>query len=230
MLDQWRADVRLAVRRLARTAAFTNVAVFTLALGFSGVTVMFALMQGVLLRPLPVHEPHRVVVAWKELRASGFTHYPFGDTEIDDVEAESRLFESVAGVTRNGVGRRVVTFEGVSTFVRDAFVPGGFFEVLGVEPIVGRTLTREDGRDGAERVTAISHGLWQRRYGGAPDVVGRRVTVADLSYTIVGVGLSRSLLNFASGGLPVSAPSRLFYATSATAPSGGASASKAPTR
>ena len=187
MLDQWRADLRLACRRLAQTTGFTGVAVCTLALGFSGVTVMSALMQGVILRPLPVHEPDRVVVAWKELRASGFTHYPFGDVEIEDVGAESRLFEGVAGVTRNGVGRRVVTVDGVSSFVRDALVTGGFFEVLGVDPVLGRTLTREDDREGTERVMVISHGLWERRYGGALDVVGRRETLGEQSYAIVGV-------------------------------------------
>ena len=187
MLDQWGADLRLAGRRLARAAASTTAAVLMLALGFSGVTVMFALMQGVLLRPLPVDEPDRVVVAWKELRSSGFTHYPFGDTEIEEVGAESRLFERVAGVTRNGVGRRAMTVDGVSAFVRDAFVTGGFFDVLGVQPMLGRTLAREDDLDRAEPVMVISHGLWQRRYGGVFDVVGRRATLYEQSYLIVGV-------------------------------------------
>jgi predicted permease len=187
MLDQWRTDLRLACRRLTRTSAFTCVAVLTLALGLSGVTLMFALVQGVLLRPLPVDDPHRVVVAWKELRTSGFAHYPFGNVEIEEVALASRLFDQVAGVTRNGVGRRVMTGDDVSAYVSDAFVTGGFFEVLGVDPVLGRTFTRDDDRDGAARVIVISHGLWQRRYGGALDVVGRRVTLAAQSYTIAGV-------------------------------------------
>lgn len=187
MLDQWRANLRLACRRLVGGNASTSVAVLTLALASSGVTVMFALVQGVLLRPLPVHDPHRVVVAWKELRASGFTHFPFGDTEIEEVGRESRLFEDVAGVTRNGVSRTVVTVDGVSSYVLGALVTGGFFDVLGVEPVLGRTITREDDVDGAAPVTVISHGLWRRMYGGAPDVLGQRVTLDERPVTIVGV-------------------------------------------
>ena len=187
MLIQWRMEFGLACRRLARTKVFTGVAVITLALGFSGVTIMFALMQGVLLRPLPVHEQHRVVVAWKELPSSGFTHYPFGDVEIEEVAAESRLFDHVAGVSRNGVGRRVVTVDGASIYVRDALVTGGFFDVLGVTPVLGRTIVPEDDREGAEPVVMISHGFWQRRYGSVLDVIGRRVTLAAKPLTIVGV-------------------------------------------
>lgn len=187
MLDQWRADLKDACRRFARAKTATSVAVCTLALGFSAVTLIFALMQGVLLRPLPIPESDRVILASKELRSSGFTNYPFGDVQIDEVRAESRLLEAVGGVNRNGVARSVMTVDGTASYASVGFVMGGFFQVLGVEPLLGRSLTREDDLEGAERVVTVSHGFWQRRYGGALDVVGRRITLSERPFTIVGV-------------------------------------------
>ena len=186
MLENRRQDLRLAWRGLCHAKAFTTAAILTLALGIAGTTVMFALIQGVLLRPLPVRAQERLIVAWKELRASGYAHYPFGNTEIEEVARASRLLESVAGVTSNGVARWVVVEDGVSSYVTGAWVTGGFFDVLGVDPLLGRTLTRAD-EDGSEQVLVISHGLWQRRYGGSRDVIGRRVSVDDRPFTIVGV-------------------------------------------
>ena len=180
-------DFRFACRGLWRAKAFTGAAVVTLALGIAGTTVMFALIQGVLLRPLPVHEQDRLIVAWKEARTSGSAQYPFGNVEIESVAEASQLLETAAGVTRNGVGRSVVTDDGVSNYANVALVTGGFFEVLGVQPILGRVLTPGDDVDGAENVLVISRGLWQRRYGGSRDVIGRRVMLSEQPFTIVGV-------------------------------------------
>jgi len=180
-------DFRFACRGLWRAKAFTGAAVVTLALGIAGTTVMFALIQGVLLRPLPVHEQDRLIVAWKEVRTSGSAQYPFGNAEIESVAEASQLLETAAGVTRNGVGRSVVTDNGVSSYANVALVTGGFFEVLGVQPILGRALTPGDDVDGAENVLVISRGLWQRRYGGSREVIGRRVMLSEQPFTIVGV-------------------------------------------
>jgi predicted permease len=148
---------------------------------------MFTLIEGVLLRPLPVRDQASLIVAWKELPSSAFTQYPFGDTEIDRIAEAGRLLTDVAGVTRHGASRTVTVDNGVSSWVNGTLVTGGFFEVLGVEPILGRALTRADDVEGVERVLVISHGLWQRRYGGRRDVIGRRLTLDELSFTIVGV-------------------------------------------
>src|SRR5687768_2011021 len=101
MVEQWWQDLRLAWRGLWTAKGFTVAAVLTLALGIAGTTVMFALIRGVLLRPLPVHEQDRLIVAWKEVRTSGSARYPFGNTEIESLAAASQLLESAAGVTRN---------------------------------------------------------------------------------------------------------------------------------
>lgn len=180
-------DFRFAFRGLWRAKGFTGAAVLTLALGIAATTVMFALIQGVLLRPLPVHEQDRLIVAWKAVPASGSANYPFGDTEIETVAEESQLLESAAGVDRNGVGRTVVTDNGVSSYANVGLVTGGFFEVLGVQPILGRAFSTDDDKDGAENVIVISSGFWQRRYGGSREIIGRHVVIDERPFTVVGV-------------------------------------------
>ena len=180
-------DTRHAARALLRTPAFTGAAVLTLALGIAGTTVMFTLIRGVLLRPLPVHEQERLVVAWKVVPTSGSANYPFGDTEIEEVGRASQLLERTAGVTRNGVARSVVTDNGVSSYANVGLVTGGFFDVLGVQPVLGRAFTPDDNKDGAETVIVISSGFWQRRYGGSRDVIGRRLLMGERPVTIAGV-------------------------------------------
>jgi putative ABC transport system permease protein len=179
--------VRFAIRGLWRARGFSVVAIAILSLGMAGTTVMFALVQGVLLRPLPLPEPHRLVLAWKDLPSSGLSHHPFGAREIGRISSSSQLFEAVAGVDANGVGREVVAENAEASYVNSALVTGGFFAVLRVQAVLGRTLDERDDVDGAERVVAISHGLWQRRYGGSRDVVGRVVNLGDERFTIVGV-------------------------------------------
>ncbi len=180
-------DLKYALRGLLRNPGFAMIAVLTLALGIAGTTVMFALIQGVLLRPLPVHEQDRLILAWKEVRTSGSARYPFGNTEIEAVADNSQLLEKAAGVTRNGVQRSVVTANGVSTYANVALVTGGFFDVLGVQPILGRTLTLADEKDGAENVIVVTSGFWQRRYGASPEVVGRPLIIGEQPFRIVGV-------------------------------------------
>jgi putative ABC transport system permease protein len=180
-------DLHLAWRSLWRAKGFSTSAILTLALGIAGTTAIFTLIQGVLLRPLPVRDQGRLIVSWKELRSSGFGHYPFGDAEIEHAGEASRLLESVAGVTSNGALRWVVVENGMSQYVQGALVTGGFFDVMGVDALAGRALTRGEDKEGAEDVIVISHGLWQRRYGGSRDVIGGRVSINDRPFTIVGV-------------------------------------------
>lgn len=186
-VDTLQQDIRHACRALWRAKGFTLAAAVTLALGIAGTTVMFALIQGVLLRPLPVRDQDRLILAWRESPSSGAAQYPFGNTDIDMLGDASQLLERVGGVTRNGVSRSVMTAGGTASYVNVGLVTGGFFDVLGVQAQAGRTLTLADDRIGAEGVIVISSGLWQRGFGGASDVVGRRVTIGEQPFTIVGV-------------------------------------------
>jgi putative ABC transport system permease protein len=180
-------DLRLAWRGLRRAKGFTAAAVLTLAVGMAGVTSMFALIQGVLLRPLPMPQPDRLVAVWRELRATGSTHWPLHAAEFELIRDANRVFASVAAVGYNEPTQTEVV-EGTSAeYIHTARVSGDFFEVLGVPPFLGRTLSRADDRAGAENVLVLAHGLWKRRYGGDVDVIGRRLTVNEQRFVIVGV-------------------------------------------
>jgi putative ABC transport system permease protein len=180
-------DLRLAIRGLWRTKGFSVAAVVTLAIGIGGATVMFALVHGVLLRPLPLRDQDRIIVSWKELRGAASTHDAFGDREIAFVRDASRLIEMAAGVDANGVGRGLYTDDGGPSYAVMGLVAGPFFQVLGVDALLGRALTPADDVDGAEPVVVISHGLWTRRYARAPTVIGRKITIQEQRFTIVGV-------------------------------------------
>ena len=186
-IDSLVQDVRVAWRGLWRAKAFTATAVLTLGVGVAGATILLALVQGVLLRPLPVRDQDRVIVAWKTLPSANGAHYPFGDTAIAAVGRDSRLFESVGGVATRGIARWAAIDDASSGYVNGTLVTGSFFDVLGAVPQVGRALTAADDLPGSEQVVVISNGLWQRRYGGSPAVIGRRLTIEEQPFTIVGV-------------------------------------------
>jgi putative ABC transport system permease protein len=161
--------------------------VLALAVGIAGATVMFTLVQGVLLRPLAVPDQDRLVVGWKELRAGGLAHFPLRASEIDVLRRRSLTFERVAGVGYNGVWPSLAFEDGAPSSIDTVSVTGDFFAVLGVDPILGRALGPEDDVEGAAGALVLTHRLWQRRYGGALDVLGRRVTFAGWPFTVVGV-------------------------------------------
>ncbi len=187
IVEQWWHDVQLAGRGLRRAKAFTGAAVLTLAVGIAATTAMFALVQGVLLRPLPVREEERLVVAWMALPGPGATHWPFRAPDVEVIGKESRVLESVAGVSYYGAIHLVAVENGHASPISGAAVAGDFFRVVGVPPILGRALSPADDVKGAENVLVITHGLWQRRYGGSRDVIGRRVVVSERPFAIVGV-------------------------------------------
>jgi putative ABC transport system permease protein len=180
-------DLLLAWRALRRAKAFSLSAVLTLALGIAGTTAMFALMQGVLLRPLAVREQDQLIVAWKDVASTAPGHWPFLLPDVDVIRDGSRLLERVAGVGYNGATPTIVIEGASASYIKTALVTGEFFDVLGIDPFLGRALTRADDVAGAEHVMVISYGLWQRRYAGSRDAIGRRLTINEQPFTIVGV-------------------------------------------
>ena len=183
----WREDFRSVARGLLRSRAFAIAAVLTLAAGAAAALLVFTLVSSVLLRPLPVRDQHALIVAWRDLPASGYAHHPFGDRAIARAAADARHFAAVAGVDANGVGREILAGDGAGAAVNSAVVTGTFFDVLGVTPVIGRALTAADDVDGAEPVLVIGQDLWRTRFAGSPHVLGRRVTLSERRYTIVGV-------------------------------------------
>jgi putative ABC transport system permease protein len=187
MFDTLLQDLRYAIGSLRAAPRFALITISTLTVGIAATDAMYTLIDGVLLRPLPVREPNRLIVAWRELRAGDATHLPFFVPDVDIIRDSSKTLAAVAGVGFQGAGPFVIAERGSATYINGAAVTGEFFKVTGVEPVLGRTLNRDDDRTGAENVLMLTYGLWQRRYGGSADVLGRQVLVEEKPFTIVGV-------------------------------------------
>ena len=181
-------DVRYGLRTLARSPLFAAAAVLTLALGIGAAAAVFTLVNGVLLRPLPYADPARLVMVWTagDGARGRETQWPISVPNYVDLKAQSRSLASVAAFrfwpyTLAGDG--VAEPEMLSGSRADP----DLFATLGVRPLLGRGFTADDARPGGPRVAVIGHDLWQRRFGGAPDVLGRQVTLSGERFTIVGV-------------------------------------------
>ena len=180
-------DLVVAWRALWRAKPFATAAILTLGLGIAGVAVLLAFIQGVLLRPLPIRDQDRVIVAWKQLPSFSDSRLPFFGDAIKAAGEASRLLEAVGGVSMHAVQQWPVIDADSSGYVNGALVTGSFFDVLGTRPVIGRALSAADDEPGSERAIVISEGLWRRRYGASPSIVGRRVTIDELPFTIAGV-------------------------------------------
>ena len=168
------SDLKYAFRTLAKAPGFTAIAVLTLALGIGANTAIFTVVNGVLLRPLPYPAPHELVTLKSNQSVP----------ELADLQAQSQSFESLGGVSLQGAD---YAGGGEPVQLEVGLVTGDFFRVLGARTTIGRMITSEDDRFGGERVLVLSHGLWQRQFGGDADVLGKSITLAGQSYTIIGV-------------------------------------------
>jgi predicted permease len=183
-------DLRFAVRTLGRSPGFTAVAVATLALGIGANTAIFSLMDQVLLRLLPVHEPHRLVVLDGPGPFSGSTHsHSNSITELSHpLYLELSKLDVFAGVLAQYATAIHLAEGGQTEQVDGVLVSGTFFEVLGVRPAAGRLFTADDDRTpGAHPLVVLGHGFWTRRFAADPAVVGRTVHVNGQPMTVIGV-------------------------------------------
>ncbi len=185
LVDELGADLRYAVRTLRRSPGFTATAVLSLALGIGAVTAIFGLLDLLLLRPLPVRSPQELVhvttVGERGPARSGSSNSPW----FREVAARTDLFAD-AMLVRHDVYK--VGIDGRVEPITGQRVTGNYYTLLGVPAVLGRTLQPADQPDkGGGPVAVISYGLWQRRFGGNPDAIGRSITVDRQPYTIVGV-------------------------------------------
>jgi predicted permease len=183
MLEHLRADVRYAISWLRRSPAFTAVAIASLAIGIGFNTALFSIIDALLLRPLPIERPDRIVdVYTKGSDGDMFTTNSYPD--FVDLRAQNQVFTDMAGYSpaiaalKTGDQSRMAIGE---------VVTGNYFQLLGVRAAVGRTLLPEDDTPGAQRAVALSHRTWMRDYGGESSVVGRTLQIRGQAYTIVGV-------------------------------------------
>ena len=177
-----RNDLRFAFRQLLKDPGFTAVAVLTLALGIGANTAIFSVVNAVLLRPLPYPEPGQLV----QLRADrpGSPSSVIDSATFVEVKAQS---QSLARIAAYSGGDMTLTGAGPAEQVVSGAVTADFFPLLGVQPAVGRNFTQEEDTPNGPRAAILGHGLWQSRFGGDPDVLGRTITLNQQSYTVVGI-------------------------------------------
>ena len=181
-MDGWIQDLRVALRMLNKSPAFVVTALLTLALGIGANTALFSVVHAVLLRPLPFAEPERLYWVWS--RHTSTDRYPFQVPEFCDYRDQTRTLQAVAGfATWNGN----LTGDGEAQRLQGLRVSGNFHELLGVGALLGRTLRARDDTPGQEKVAVLSYGLWQRRFGGDPAIVGGSVTLNGEPFSVVGV-------------------------------------------
>src|SRR2546423_1190388 len=179
------SDVRYAARVLLKQPGFALVAVVTLALGIGANTAIFSVVDAALLRSLPYTDPARLVHLWETRRSRDFEQREASYPDFQDWRAQgAEVFEGVAGYAQNNF---TLLDEGTPERVRGAAVTANFFDVLGVRAARGRAFLEGEDAPGAERVVVLSHGLWQRRFGGAEKAIGKQIALDGEAYTVVGV-------------------------------------------
>jgi putative ABC transport system permease protein len=189
MMDRLIQDVRIGIRSLRRTPGFAATAVLTLALGIGLATAIFTVADAFLIRPLPVRDQHRVVVLWGAKRDGRFDKFPLLLEDARDFARRTRSLERVEFFSYGGAVP-VPIRDGSRVFrLRAALVSGGFFELLGTRPVLGRALRPEDDVRGAAPVVVLSHAAWRQHFGGNPQIVGQRLVLhaSGVAHTIVGV-------------------------------------------
>ncbi len=177
-------DLRYGLRMLAKSPGFTAVAVLTLALGIGANTAIFTYVNAILLRPLPIDDPDRMVFLWATNPSQGLNRNLVSAPDFADWRHRNRAFEDLTalfGATHN--------LTGVDEPVRVSSyrVSASFFPLLGVKPALGRTFLPEEERPGWRRVVVLSHGLWQRRFGADTGVIGQTIKLDGEAYTVIGV-------------------------------------------
>jgi putative ABC transport system permease protein len=183
LLHQLGRDVRDGLRQVRRNPAFSAVAVATLALGIGANTAMFSAVDAVLIRPLPYADAGRLVMVWDDVRQTDSKHFFTTPPEWSEWRRQNTVFTDIAA---SQPGDAALSGDGEPEEVPARKVSANFWSVLDVKPLVGRVFTENEDVTGA-RVVVISHGLWQRRFGGSPGVVGRTITLNDMAYEVVGV-------------------------------------------
>lgn len=171
-------DLGYGARMLMKKPGFTLIAVVTLALGAGATTAIFSVVNGVLLRPLEYQDPQDIVTLLNQGRG------PLSPANFLDFRAQSQSFDQMAAAEAWG---GAITSNGVPEEIGGLRMGDGLFDLLGVEPLVGRTLQSDDFKPGSDQVLVLSHKLWQRTFGGDPSVIGQQVTLSGESYTVVGV-------------------------------------------
>jgi putative ABC transport system permease protein len=178
-------DLRYGARMLWSKPGFTLVAAVTLALGIGANTAIFSAVDALLLRPLPFPDPERLVMIWENDTQEGNSRNPVAPANFVDWRKQNEVCSQIGYFTQTG-GLNL-TGSGEPERITGVFVSQNLFSLLGAQPQIGRGFIDEDLKERQGLVVLLSHGLWQRRFGGDPSVIGKSLTLDSAPYTVIGV-------------------------------------------
>jgi len=181
-LDVLRQDLRYTARALRRTPGFAATAVLVVALGVGANTAAFSLADQVLLRPLPFPQSEQLVKMWEAV--PGYSRMELSPANYRDWKKMSHSFAAMGAYNGNAVN---LVGQGEPERLETTMVDSDLLPLLGVQPLLGRIFTADEDREGAAGTLLLSYGLWQRRFGGDPQIIGRQLLLNDERYTVIGV-------------------------------------------
>jgi predicted permease len=182
-LEQFARDAAYGLRQVRRNPSFSAIAIATLALGTGGMTAMFSAFDAVLVRPLPYADADRLVMIWDDMTGERRSGHAPAPAEWLEWRRHQTVFTDVAATQP---AEATLSGDGEAEQVPARKATASLWSVLGVKPLIGRGFTEEEDEKGVP-VAVISYGLWQRRYGGSSDVLGRKITVNDGPREVIGV-------------------------------------------
>ena len=183
-MDRIFQDIRYGIRSLGKRPAATLVALVTLALGIGVNTAIFSAVDSILLRPLPLKDPERLVSIWEQGLAQGINQNEVAPANFFDLRNQSQAFE---GIGAHGPQDINLTGDAEPERLNGELVTANVFSILGVDPVLGRTFLPEEDIPGQHQVVVLSERLWQRRFNRDPAIVNRNITLNGKSFTVVGV-------------------------------------------
>jgi len=183
-MDTLWQDLRYGARMLRRNPGFALVAILTLAIGIGANIVIFSVVNGILLKPLPFPDSSRVVTIWETDANRNITRGTASAAEFLDWRDMNHVFQELSGYRALSFA---ITGNGDPERVWGSQVSGNFFRMLRVTPVIGRDFTPEDEQIGHEQVVLLSYGLWQRRYGGDSGILGKTILLDEKPFTVIGV-------------------------------------------
>ena len=180
-------DIQYAARTFVKNPVFTLIAVITIALGVGPNSVIFSIINAVILRPLPYRDSDRIVMLWETNPKRGFSMMPVSGSNFSDWKHDSTSFVDMAPAFTISEYGFNVTAGGEPERAQGGQAAASFFSVLGVDPILGRSFLPEEDRPGGRPVVMVSESFWTRRFGRSPSIIGRSIGLDGKSYTLVGV-------------------------------------------
>jgi predicted permease len=177
-------DIRYGMRGLLKRPGFTVIALITLALGIGANTAIFSVVNAVLLRPLQFHDPEQLVVVWEDASFAGFPTNTPAPANYVDWKNQNQSFVDMAAAASSSFN---LTGDGEPERIQANSVNANFFQLFGVQPLLGRGFLPEEDRPGGSKVAVLSYSLWQSRYGGDRGIINREILLNGEKHMVVGV-------------------------------------------